>query len=124
MTYAAIVCFLNRFKLILRFADETGSASAVFFNTTVFKLSGKTAWEIMEKRGMNPDDYFPDELNVMVGKKALLKIYYSEYNHNKNNHRYRCDAVSQDPDVISYFQNGFIESDVRKHIMLHLLHFT
>ena len=114
-----IFCFfLNRFKLVLRFADETGSASAVFFNTTVFKLSGKTAWEIMEKNGMNPDEYFPDELNVIVGKKVMLKIFYSDYNHNRNSHKYRCDGVSQDPDVISYFQNGFIESDVSKHVIL------
>ena len=103
---------------MLHFSDDTGSASAVFFNSTVFKLCGKTAWQIMERKGMNPDEYFPDDLDVMISKNVLLKILYSEYNHNRNTHKYRCDAVSEDPDVIAYFKNGFMESDECKYIFL------
>lgn len=57
------------FKLMLRFIDDTGSASTVFFNNTVFKLCGKTTWEIMEKKGMEADEYFPNDLDVIIGKK-------------------------------------------------------
>ena len=73
---------------------------------------------------MNPDEYFPDDLDVIIGKKVLLKIFYSEYNHNRNTHKYRCDAVSEDLDVIAYFKNGFMESDVCKHTFLTFMLFA
>lgn len=38
-------------------------------------------------------------------------MYYLEYNHNNNSHKYRCDGVCDDPEVIAYFMNGFIDSD-------------
>lgn len=99
----------------MRIIDETGSASILFFNSYVHKLCGKTAWEIMEKHGMDPDSYFPSDLEVMIGKKCLIKVFYSEFCHNNNSHTYRCDGISEDPEVISYFKREFIE-DVDVHL--------
>nr|GEV63217.1 replication protein A 70 kDa DNA-binding subunit B [Tanacetum cinerariifolium] len=48
----------SRFKVIVRLIDESGSAPVVFFNTNFVKLSKHTTWELMEKYGMDTDDYF------------------------------------------------------------------
>ncbi|GKD27265.1 replication protein A 70 kDa DNA-binding subunit B, partial [Tanacetum coccineum] len=84
------------FKVIIRLIDQSGSAPVVLFNNNFFKLSGYTAWELMEKHGMDPDEYWSGELDHIVGKKCLFKIFFSEYNVNNNNQNYRCDAFSED----------------------------
>ncbi|GJU21851.1 replication protein A 70 kDa DNA-binding subunit B [Tanacetum coccineum] len=61
-----------RFKVIVRLIDESGSVSVVFFNTNFMKLSKHTAWELMEKYGMDTDDYFPDDLDDIHFKKGFL----------------------------------------------------
>ena len=100
-----------RFKVIVRLIDETGSAPVVFFNNNFCKLSGHTAWQLMEKHGMNPDEYWPEELDKLVGKKCLFKIYFSEYNVNYNNHTYRCDTFSENLDFINHFKKDFFEEE-------------
>ncbi|GKB34511.1 hypothetical protein Tco_0879453, partial [Tanacetum coccineum] len=102
----------SRFKVIVRLIDESGSAPVVFFNNNFVKLSKYTAWELMEKHGMDPDDYFPDDLDDIVGKKALFKVYFSEYNVNHNNHTYRCDAFSEDVEFIKHFKKDFLGDEV------------
>ncbi|GKB86496.1 ATP-dependent DNA helicase PIF1-like protein, partial [Tanacetum coccineum] len=59
---------------IVRLIDESGSAPVVFFNTNFYKLSKHTAWKHMEKYGMDTDDYFPEDLDEIVGKKYLFKV--------------------------------------------------
>ncbi|GJR36589.1 hypothetical protein Tco_1212273 [Tanacetum coccineum] len=61
---------------------------------------------------MDPDDYFPDDLDDIVGKKALFKVYFSEYNVNHNNHTYRCDAFSEDVEFIKHFKKDFLGDEV------------
>ncbi|GKF44897.1 replication protein A 70 kDa DNA-binding subunit B, partial [Tanacetum coccineum] len=68
------------FKVIVRVIDEYGSAPLLFFNNNFVKLSRHTAWELIEKYNMDPNDYWPEELDHIVGKKCLFKIFYSEYN--------------------------------------------
>ncbi|GKE76950.1 replication protein A 70 kDa DNA-binding subunit B [Tanacetum coccineum] len=63
-----------RFKVIVRLKDESGSALVLFFSTNFYKLSKHTAWELMEKYGMDTDDYFPEDLDEIVGKKYLFKV--------------------------------------------------
>ncbi|GJY07379.1 replication protein A 70 kDa DNA-binding subunit B [Tanacetum coccineum] len=82
----------SRFKVIVRVIDDSGSAPLLFFNNNFVKLSGHTAWELIEKYNMDPDEYWLEELDQIVGKKCLFKIFYSEYNVTKNNHTYRCDS--------------------------------
>ncbi|GKC35912.1 replication protein A 70 kDa DNA-binding subunit B [Tanacetum coccineum] len=102
----------SRFKVIVRLIDESGSALVVFFNTNFVKLSKHTTWELMEKYGMDTDDYFPDDLDDIVGKKYLFKVYYSEYNCNNNNHTYRCDEFSDDVGLIKHFKKCFLPDEV------------
>jgi hypothetical protein len=97
--------------VIVRLIDESGSAPVVFFNNNFCKISGHTAWSLMEQHGMDPDDYWPHELDAIVGKKCLFKIYYSEYNVNRNNHTYRCDAFSENVDFINKFKKDFLEEE-------------
>ncbi|GKD04364.1 hypothetical protein Tco_1179338 [Tanacetum coccineum] len=53
------------------------------------KLSGHSAWELIEKHGMDVYEYCPEELDKLVSKKFLFKWYYSQYNVNNNNHTYK-----------------------------------
>ncbi|GJY55916.1 replication protein A 70 kDa DNA-binding subunit B [Tanacetum coccineum] len=102
----------SRFKVILRVIDESGSAPLLFFNNNFVKLSGRTAWEIIEKYNMDPDDYWPEEeLDHIIGKKCLFKLFYSEYNVTKNNHTYRCDSFSEDVELINHFKKNFIDTE-------------
>ncbi|GKD62688.1 hypothetical protein Tco_1300197 [Tanacetum coccineum] len=95
----------------MRIIDQSGSAPIVFFNTMINKLSGSTAWELMERHGMDVDEYCPEELLNLVGKRFLFKIYFSDYNVNNHHHTYRCDAVNDDPEMIKHFKEGFIEDE-------------
>ena len=98
-----------RFKIIVRIVDESGTAQVVIFDNNVHKMTGLTAWEIMEEHGMDTDEYFPDELNQIIGRQYLFKIFYSEFNHNNNNHIYRAEKLTDDADTINYFKTGFLD---------------
>ncbi|GKC56720.1 replication protein A 70 kDa DNA-binding subunit B [Tanacetum coccineum] len=58
------------FKVIMHIIDR--SAPIVFFNIVYNKISGYTAWELMEKHGMDVDEYWPQELDELVGKGSCL----------------------------------------------------
>ena len=75
-------------------------------------MTGLTAWEIMEEHGMETDEYFPDELNQIIGRQYLFKIYYSEFNHTNNSHIYRAEKVTDDVDIVNYFKMGFLDDEV------------
>ncbi|GKF10742.1 hypothetical protein Tco_0048668, partial [Tanacetum coccineum] len=92
-------------------SDEEDRKSSLS-NTMINKLSGSTAWELMERHGMDVDEYWPEELLNLVGKRFLFKIYFSDYNVNNHHHTYRCDAVNDDPEMIKHFKEGFIEDEV------------
>lgn len=96
----------------MRIIDQSGSEPILFFNSNFHKLFDHTAWELMEKHGMDPDEYWPDDLDKLIGKKLLFKIFFSDYNVNNNNHTYRCDAFSEDPELIKHFKHGFLEDEV------------
>nr|GFC24715.1 replication protein A 70 kDa DNA-binding subunit B [Tanacetum cinerariifolium] len=100
----------SRFKVIVRVIDESGSAPLLFFNNNFVKLFGHTAWELIEKYNMDPDEYWPKELDQIVGNKCLFKLFYFEYNVTKNNHTYRCDSFSEDVELIKHFKKNFIDT--------------
>ncbi|GJU99842.1 replication protein A 70 kDa DNA-binding subunit B [Tanacetum coccineum] len=52
-----VVQVASRYKVIMWIIDQSGYAPIVFFNTMINKLSGYTAWELMEKHGMDVDKY-------------------------------------------------------------------
>ncbi|GKB10199.1 replication protein A 70 kDa DNA-binding subunit B [Tanacetum coccineum] len=79
-----VVQVVSRYKVIMQMIDSSGSAPIVFFNTIVNKLSGYTAWELMERHDMDVDEYWPREL---------------------------CDAVSDDPTMIRHFKDGFLDEE-------------
>ncbi|GJR82858.1 replication protein A 70 kDa DNA-binding subunit B [Tanacetum coccineum] len=106
-TYAVV----SRFKIIVRIFDETGTAQVVIFDNNVYKMTKLSAWEIMEKQGMDADRYFPDDLNQIIGKQYLFKVKYSEFNHNNNSHVYRAEKVTEDVETINYFKNGFFDDE-------------
>ncbi|GJT27693.1 replication protein A 70 kDa DNA-binding subunit B [Tanacetum coccineum] len=101
----------SRFKVIVRVIDKSGSAPLLFFNNNLVKLSRHTAWELIEKYNMDPYEYWPEELDNIVGKKCLFKLFYSEYNMAKNNHTYHCDSFSEDKELINHFKNNFKDTD-------------
>ncbi|GKD95346.1 replication protein A 70 kDa DNA-binding subunit B, partial [Tanacetum coccineum] len=110
--WAYTACKQCNKKVILRVIDESGSAPLLFFNNNFVKLSGRTAWEIINKYNMVPDDYWPEEeLDHIIGKKCLFKLFYSEYNVTKNNHTYRCDSFSENVELINHFKKNFIDTE-------------
>nr|GEX51705.1 replication protein A 70 kDa DNA-binding subunit B [Tanacetum cinerariifolium] len=60
--------------------------------------------ELVEKYGTATSTYFPEELNGIIGKKFQFRIKFSEYNHNNNNHIYRCEKVTNDEEIIKYWK--------------------
>nr|GEV93274.1 retrovirus-related Pol polyprotein from transposon TNT 1-94 [Tanacetum cinerariifolium] len=70
----------SRFKVIVRVIENSGSTPLLFFNNNFVKLSKYTVWELIEKYNMDPDGYWPEELDNIVGKKYVELI-----NHFKNN---------------------------------------
>ncbi|GJW85873.1 replication protein A 70 kDa DNA-binding subunit B [Tanacetum coccineum] len=79
------------YKVIMKIIDQFGSAPIVVFNTMINKLSGYTAWELMEKHSMDVDEYWPGELLDLVGK--------------------RCDAVNDEPAFVKHFKEGFLDEE-------------
>ncbi|GKB44610.1 replication protein A 70 kDa DNA-binding subunit B [Tanacetum coccineum] len=93
------------FKIIIRIFDESGSAQVVLFVNNVYKMTKLSAWKIMEEQGMDANQYFPDDLNQIIGKQYLFKIKYSQFNHNNNSNDedddYECelDEMNEDEEV-------------------------
>nr|GFA87537.1 replication protein A 70 kDa DNA-binding subunit B [Tanacetum cinerariifolium] len=98
----------SRYNVIMRIIEQSGSAPIVFFNTMINKLLGYIAKKLIERHGMDVDEYWPGELLDLVGKRFLFKIYFSDYNFNNNNHTYRCDAVNDDPEFIKHFKDRIL----------------
>nr|GEX52558.1 hypothetical protein [Tanacetum cinerariifolium] len=102
----------KKFKAIVRVIDESGSAQLLFFNNNFVKLSGCTTWEIIKKYNMDQDEYWPEEeLDHIIGKTCLFKLFYSQYNLTKNNHTYRCDSFFEDVELINHFKKNFIDTE-------------
>ncbi|PWA94354.1 hypothetical protein CTI12_AA060720 [Artemisia annua] len=97
-----------RFKVIVRVIDETGSASLLLFDDFVHKLCGVTCQELINQYGEAHEDYFPAELNVMVGKKLLFRFHYSDWNITNNDHIYQVKMISDEDIIISAFKSDFI----------------
>nr|GEY74081.1 RNA-directed DNA polymerase, eukaryota, reverse transcriptase zinc-binding domain protein [Tanacetum cinerariifolium] len=57
----------SRFKVILRIIDETRSTYILFFNSYVHKLCDKNCVGDHGKTWIDPDAYYPDVLDVMIG---------------------------------------------------------
>nr|GEU92778.1 replication protein A 70 kDa DNA-binding subunit B [Tanacetum cinerariifolium] len=60
------------------------------------------------QHGENYDDYFLDELNVLVGKRLLFRFHYTDDHINNNNHVYQVKMSSQDEAMITMFKKDFI----------------
>ena len=97
-----------RFKVIVRVIDETGSASLLLFDDFVHKLCGVTCQELITKYGEAHEDYFPAELNMMVGKKILFRFHYSDWNITNNDHVYTVKMMSEEDIIIKAFKADFI----------------
>ena len=97
-----------RMKVIVRVIYETGSASLVMFDDMIAKLCGVDCYGLIKEYGPEVDDYFPAELNSLVGKKLLFRFEYSEFNVTHNNHVYQIKLISDEEAMISYFKKDFI----------------
>ncbi|GJT12443.1 hypothetical protein Tco_0859485 [Tanacetum coccineum] len=98
-----------RFKVIVRVIDATGSASLLLFDDFgVFKLSDEQCVHLIRQHGENYDDYFSEELNVLVGKRLLFRFHYTDDHINNNNHVYQVKMLSQDEAMITMFKKDFI----------------
>nr|GEZ15891.1 replication protein A 70 kDa DNA-binding subunit B [Tanacetum cinerariifolium] len=69
-TYSVV----SRFKIIFRIFDESGSTQIVLFDNNVYKMIKLSAWQIMEEQGMDTNQYFPGDLNQIIGKQYLFKL--------------------------------------------------
>ncbi|GJT37989.1 replication protein A 70 kDa DNA-binding subunit B [Tanacetum coccineum] len=96
------------FKVIVRVIDATGSASLLLFDDLVFKLSDEQCVHLIRQHGENYDDYFSEELNVLVGKRLLFRFHYTDDHINNNNHVYQVKMLSQDEAMITMFKKDFI----------------
>ncbi|GJT53949.1 replication protein A 70 kDa DNA-binding subunit B, partial [Tanacetum coccineum] len=86
----------SRYKMIVRVMDESRTAQLCIFDGNMHKMSGFTAWELVEKYGPNTSTYFPEELNGIIGKRFLFRVKFSKFNHNNNSHVYGCERDSEE----------------------------
>ncbi|GKB70707.1 replication protein A 70 kDa DNA-binding subunit B [Tanacetum coccineum] len=97
-----------RFKVNVRVIDVSGSASLLLFDDWVFKLGGEQCYNLIKKYGENHDEYLPDELNVLVGKRLLWRFHYTDEHIINNNYVYQVKLLSKDEDWITIFKKDFI----------------
>ncbi|GKD76772.1 replication protein A 70 kDa DNA-binding subunit B [Tanacetum coccineum] len=71
-------------------------------------LSGEQCVNLIRQHGENYDDYFPEELNVLVGKRLLFRFHYTDDHINNYNHVYQVKMLSQDEAMITMFKKYFI----------------
>nr|GEY23412.1 replication protein A 70 kDa DNA-binding subunit B [Tanacetum cinerariifolium] len=106
--HGVIYQVVPRFNVILRVIDEADSGSLVMFDTNVSKIyNGISAFEVMNKHGENTSDYFMDDLNVIVRKKYLFKVLFTQHNVDSNIHSYSCKAVLDEDELINHFNTSF-----------------
>ncbi|GJX26232.1 replication protein A 70 kDa DNA-binding subunit B [Tanacetum coccineum] len=97
-----------RCKVMICVIDESGSTSMLLFDDMISKLCGVQVYPLMKKYGEEVDDYFPADLNVMVGKKLLFLFEYTNYHIRNNNHVYSVKELSDDESMIATFKKDFI----------------
>ncbi|GKE48297.1 hypothetical protein Tco_1479555 [Tanacetum coccineum] len=88
--------------------DSDLKSSLLLFDDLVFKLSSEQCVHLMRQHGENYDDYFPQELNVLVGKRLLFRFHYTDDHINNNNHVYQVKMLSQDKAMITMLKKDFI----------------
>ncbi|GKD71910.1 replication protein A 70 kDa DNA-binding subunit B, partial [Tanacetum coccineum] len=98
----------KKFKVNVRVIDVSGSASLLLFDDLVFKLGGEQCYNLIKKYGENHDEYFPDELNVLVGKRLLWRFHYTDEHIINNNYVYQVKLLSKDEDWIIIFKKDFV----------------
>ncbi|GJT03066.1 replication protein A 70 kDa DNA-binding subunit B [Tanacetum coccineum] len=101
--------YILQFKVV-RFdvMDDTGSASLLLFDDLVFNLTnGEQCHKLIQEHGPNYDDYFPPELNVLVGKRVLWPFQYTNDHIENNNFLYQVKLLSVDEAMLTSFQKGF-----------------
>ena len=99
---------LYRFKVIVRVIDDSGSASLLLFDDMVYKLCDVQCHTLIKQYGSEHEDYFPSELNVMVGKKMLFRFEYTSWNMTNNNHVYQVKMMSGEEKMIEIFEKEFL----------------
>ena len=97
-----------RFKVIVRVIDDSGSASLFLFDDMVYKLCDVQCHTLIKQYGPDHEDYFPSELNTMVGKKMLFRFEYTSFNMSHNNHVYQVKLMSGEAPMIEMFEKDFI----------------
>ncbi|GKC50532.1 replication protein A 70 kDa DNA-binding subunit B, partial [Tanacetum coccineum] len=95
----------SRYKMIVKVMDESDSAQLIFYSK-VYKMTGFTALELIEKYRINLSAYFPNELNGIIRKQFMFRMLYSEYNYTTNSYIYRCEKVSEDEEIVSHWKKG------------------
>ncbi|GJX16083.1 replication protein A 70 kDa DNA-binding subunit B [Tanacetum coccineum] len=88
--------------------QSSSSASLLLFDNMVFKLSGEQFYNLIKQHGPNYDDYFPDELNILVGKRLLFRFHYTDEHITNNNHVYQVKMMLEDEAMITLFKKDFI----------------
>ncbi|GJX37443.1 zinc finger, CCHC-type containing protein, partial [Tanacetum coccineum] len=66
------------YKVIVCVIGDTGSASLLLFDDLVYKLAAVQCFTLIKQYGEDYDDYFPSELNGLIGKKLLFRFHYTE----------------------------------------------
>nr|GEY47218.1 replication protein A 70 kDa DNA-binding subunit B [Tanacetum cinerariifolium] len=85
------------------------SASLLLFDDLLFKLTnGEQCHTLIQKHGPNYDDYFPPELNVLVGKRVLWRFQYTYDHIQNNNYLYQIMLLSVDEAMVTCFKQDFI----------------
>ncbi|PWA42455.1 hypothetical protein CTI12_AA526150 [Artemisia annua] len=102
--HGVMASIVERYKLVVRVIDDTGSTSLILSDNIVRKLVNIPCDVLKGQYVDDIDDAFPRELDAIVGKKLLFRFFYSLYNMNTGDHVYQVKMISDDKCIIKKFK--------------------
>ncbi|PWA70801.1 replication protein A 70 kDa DNA-binding subunit B [Artemisia annua] len=111
--HGVMTSIVERYKLVVRVIDDTGSTSLILSDNMVRKLVNIPCDILKDQYVDAIDDVFPKELDAIVGKKLLFRFFYSLYNMNTDDHVYQVKMISDDKCIIKKFKEYYdrVEKD-------------
>ncbi|XP_052197176.1 uncharacterized protein LOC127804355 [Diospyros lotus] len=94
-----------RYKLRIRVVDGTSTAFFLLWDRESVQLIGKTARQLRERLALEySENEFPDELEDLVGQKALFRIHIKEHNISENDEVFSVTRLTDDQVLIGKYK--------------------
>ncbi|XP_076919596.1 uncharacterized protein LOC143580468 [Bidens hawaiensis] len=108
-----VIEVVERLKLPLVVQDSTGSVSLTVFDREASKILNTSAKALVDKHAAGGDKaLYPDEFDVLVGKKFAFRIDITDFNQKNNFWIFGVSKVIDDADIIFELKKKSNNSEV------------